>query len=113
MNPKLSKEEASLLASKSTSEGWVSGPSEMPSFVEGDMVKIPAAWLVERCGFPKGYRLQEVGVSSKHALALVHHGGGSARQLMQLANQIRDKVERKTGIRLEVEPRRVGFAPSA
>jgi len=69
----------------------------------GDAVKVPAAWLVERAGFPKGYRLGGAGVSERHALALVNLGGTSA-ELLALADAIRAGVERRFGITLECEP---------
>jgi len=75
----------------------------IPSFPAGDAVKVPAAWLVERAGFPKGYRLGGAGVSSRHALALVNLGGTSA-ELLALADAIRAGVEQRFGIRLECEP---------
>ena len=43
----------------------------------GDRVKLSAAWLIERAGFSKGFRRGAVGISTRHALALVHHGGGT------------------------------------
>lgn len=77
-----------------------------------DDVKIPAAWLVERAGFPRGTRRGAVGVSPRHALALVHHGGGTARALWSLADEIREAVRRRFGVRLEVEPEAIGFQPT-
>ena len=79
------------------------GASAIPSFPAGDAVKVPAAWLVERAGFPKGYRLGGAGVSERHALALVNLGGTSA-ELLALADAIRAGVERRFGITLECEP---------
>ena len=66
-------------------------------------MKVPAAWLVERAGFPKGYRLGGAGVSSRHALALVNLGGTSA-ELLELADKIKAGVETRFGITLECEP---------
>ena len=45
-----------------------------------------------------------VGVSSKHALALVHHGGGSSAELMALADRVRAAVRDRFGITLLAEP---------
>ena len=75
----------------------------VPSFPAGDAVKVPAAWLVERAGFSKGYRLGGAGVSARHALALVNLGGTSA-ELLALAEAIQVGVEQRFGIRLECEP---------
>ena len=48
-------------------------------------VKLVAGWLVEQAGMVKGTRRGAVGISSAHALALVHHGGGTTRELLALA----------------------------
>jgi UDP-N-acetylmuramate dehydrogenase len=77
--------------------------SAVPTFPAGDQVKIPAAWLVEQSGFPKGYRLGRVGISSKHALALVNYGG-TTRELLDLAERIASAVFERFGVRLEREP---------
>jgi UDP-N-acetylmuramate dehydrogenase len=45
-----------------------------------------------------------VGVSSQHALALVHHGGGSTADLIRLAVHVRDTVALRFGIALTPEP---------
>jgi len=77
----------------------------IPSFPADGGVKVPAAWLVERAGFPKGYRGTSggAGVSTRHALALVNLGGTSA-DLLALAEQVRAGVEQQFGIRLAYEP---------
>ena len=75
----------------------------IPSFPAGDAVKVPAAWLVEHSGFPKGYRRGGAGVSARHALALVNLGGTSA-DLLALAQAIQAGVQARFGIRLEYEP---------
>src|SRR2546429_224488 len=65
----------------------------------------PYAWLVEHAGFPKGYRRNRggAGISTHHALALVNIGGSSA-DLLALAEEVRDGVEKQFGIRLAYEP---------
>ncbi len=76
---------------------------------EGGMVKIPAAWLIEQSGFCKGYALGAAGISSRHTLALVNRGGATAAEILALAGKIQAAVEARFGIRLEIEPERVGF----
>ena len=76
---------------------------------EGGMVKIPAAWLIEQAGFHKGYALGAAGISSRHTLALINRGGATAAEIVALAEKIRAAVEARFGIRLEMEPERVGF----
>ncbi len=68
-------------------------------------VKLAAAWLVEQAGFPKGFTLGQVGISHRHALALVNRSGkATAADLFALRDAIVDGVERKFGVRLEQEP---------
>ena len=76
---------------------------DVPSFPDAGGVKVPAAWLVERAGFAKGYRRGGVGVSQRHALALVNYDG-STRQLLELAADIQREVEAQFSIRLKREP---------
>jgi UDP-N-acetylmuramate dehydrogenase len=72
-------------------------------------VKIPAAWLIERSGFTKGYPGGgDVQISSKHTLALVNRGDGSAKDLLALATEIRDGVRTVFGVELVPEPVLVG-----
>ncbi len=77
----------------------------VPSFFFDDQhVKVPAAWLIEQAGFSKGQRIDHVGISSKHALALVHHGGGTTKELLTFAQEIQLKIKQCFGIRLVMEP---------
>ena len=73
------------------------------------LVKIPAAWLIEKIGFAKGYALGNAGISSRHTLALVNLGGATAGEILTLADKIAAAVEAQFGIRLEREPVLVGF----
>jgi UDP-N-acetylmuramate dehydrogenase len=70
--------------------------------------KVPAAWLVERAGFPRGWGNARAGVSRKHALALVNRGGATSRELLAVARAIHDGVRARFGIVLEPEPVLVG-----
>ncbi len=72
-------------------------------------VKTAAAWLIERAGFPKGYAMGPVGLSSRHTLALVNKGGATADDLLRLAREIRARVEGRFGVKLVPEPVFVGF----
>ncbi|MEV5412953.1 UDP-N-acetylmuramate dehydrogenase [Thermopolyspora sp. NPDC052614] len=78
-------------------------------------VKVPAAWLIEHAGFPKGYRRGPVRISTKHTLALTHPGGrggahdrATTADLLALAREVRDGVEAKFGVRLVNEPVMIG-----
>ena len=70
--------------------------------------KVSAAWLVEHSGFARGYTFGNVGISSKHVLALVNRGGATASDVLALKNQIQQRVEEIWGVRLEPEPVFVG-----
>jgi UDP-N-acetylmuramate dehydrogenase len=69
-----------------------------------ELIKIPAAWLIEKSGW-KGKRLGAVGVHTEQALVLVNHGGGSGHQLLDLATRISESVAAAFGIKLEPEVR--------
>jgi len=76
---------------------------------EGGLVKLSAAWLVEQAGFHKGYGNGPVGISRKHALAIVNRGGAKARDIIALKDEVQQKVLDRWGIHLEPEPVFVGF----
>ena len=75
----------------------------------GGGVKLSAGWLIERAGIDKGMRRGAVGVSTAHALALVHHGGGSTAALLALAHEVRDAVRARYAITLTPEPTLIGL----
>ncbi|HTH04314.1 MAG TPA: UDP-N-acetylmuramate dehydrogenase [Ilumatobacteraceae bacterium] len=81
----------------------------MPRFPASDgHTKLAAAWLIERAGFTKGYTVGNVGISKKHALALVNRGGATAGELLALAREIQDGVRTRLGVELHPEPVLVG-----
>ena len=87
-------------------------PRQLPRFPAGaGQVKLAAAWLIERAGFGKGLSRGSVGLSSAHALALVHHGGGRTADLLALAREIRAGVQARFGLWLVPEPVVAGGAP--
>ncbi len=65
-------------------------------------VKIPAAWLIEQCGF-KGKRIGNTGTYHNHALVLVNHGNASGTEVANFAGTIQKTVEQKFNIKLEPE----------
>lgn len=79
------------------------GTDAVPHFPAGSSLKIPAGWLVEHAGFPKGLRKGNAAVSKNHALALVNRGG-TTLELLSLATEIETSVQALFGIRLEREP---------
>jgi len=87
------------------------GPdTRVPRFAAGDgRVKVPAAWLIERAGFARGYSPGDgARISTKHTLALVNAGTASTAALISLARQIRDGVREVFGVTLAPEPVLVG-----
>jgi UDP-N-acetylmuramate dehydrogenase len=70
--------------------------------VENEMIKVPAAWLIEQCGW-KGKRLGNIGVHQHQALVLVNYGGGKGHDIWQLALQIQQTVLEKFNIIIHPE----------
>ena len=107
-NPVVEAAEAEAVAARAGDDG-----ATMPRWPAADgrgRVKLSAGWLIERAGIAKGLRRGPVGVSSAHALALVHQGGGTTAALLALAREIRDTVRVRFGVTLVPEPTFVGVA---
>jgi UDP-N-acetylmuramate dehydrogenase len=104
-NPVLSPEQFEELKRRAGARGL-----EVPSYPALDAQrKVSAAWLVEQSGFSKGYGNGRVGISRKHALAIVNRGGATAAEIVALKDEVQQKVEQAWRIRLETEPVLVGF----
>jgi UDP-N-acetylmuramate dehydrogenase len=92
------------------------GPAiRVPTFPVGPgQVKLPAAWLIERAGFARGYApgpdAQGARISAKHTLALVNPGGATTAGLLTLAREVADGVRQAFGVELAAEPVLVGAA---
>jgi UDP-N-acetylmuramate dehydrogenase len=92
------------------------GPgTPIPRFPAGPgQVKVPAAWLIERAGFAKGYSREPGGqgarISTKHTLALVNPGGATTADLLALAREVADGVRKAFGVDLATEAVLVGAA---
>jgi len=71
--------------------------------------RLAAAAMIEMAGFPRGYRLGNAAVSSRHALALVNSGDAKADEIATLALQIQFAVREMFGITLVPEPVLLGF----
>lgn len=83
---------------------------KIPSYPALDRTrKVSAAWLVEHSGFSREFVLGHVGISSKHALAIVNRGEATAAEVLALKDQIQQRVQEIWGIRLEPEPVFVGI----
>lgn len=90
----------------------VKAAEQPPCFPAADgNVKVPAAWLIERAGFQRGYVKGRVGISSKHTLAIINLGGATADDVLALVREISLGVWERFGIELLPEPVFVGFNP--
>jgi len=104
-NPVLGEEQFKDLAERAASRAL-----EIPSYPALDAQrKVSAAWLVEHSGFSKGYALGAVGISRKHALALINRGDAKASDIVGLKDEIQHGVQEAWGIQLEPEPVFLGF----
>jgi UDP-N-acetylmuramate dehydrogenase len=109
VNPVVDAMTVAALEDRARADGALSGTEGLPTFPTASGFKIPAAWLIENAGFSKGMRRGAFGISTAHALALVHHGGGTSAELIALAKDIHEGVRRRFDIDLQPEPVFIGF----
>src|SRR6266853_5536808 len=103
-NPVLAAEQYDQLMARAKEKGL-----QIPSYPALDAQrKVSAAWLVEHSGFSKGYSSGRVGISRKHALAIVNRGEASAADIVGLKEHIQQRVDELWNIHLEPEPVFVG-----
>ena len=104
-NPILSAEQYRALTARAAAKNL-----RIPSYPALDaQKKVSAAWLVEHSGFSKGYSSGRVGISRKHALAIVNRGNATAADVLALKEDIQQRVNEIWGLLLEPEPVFVGF----
>ena len=65
-------------------------------------IKLPAAWLIEQCGW-KGKRVGNTGTHVRQALVLVNHQNATGTEIFELAQKIQESVRQKFAISLEME----------
>jgi len=85
-------------------------PLDLPS--AGSVFKRPpgshASRLIDSCGL-KGLTVGRAQVSPKHAGFIVNLGGATARDVMELIGRVREAVQARTGVKLELEQIPLGF----
>ena len=82
---------------------------QMPHYeVDADRVKIPAAWMIDQCGW-KGKRLGNAGVHDKQALVLVNCGEATGTEVVRLSEEIQQSVFNKFGIQIYPEVNFIGI----
>lgn len=75
----------------------------IPNYViSNDLIKVPAGWLVEQCGY-KGKRFGDAGIHKNQALVLVNYNNATGQEVYLLAKKILKSVHTKFGINLEIE----------
>lgn len=74
----------------------------IPGYPLPDGVKVPAAWLIEQCGW-KGRRFGNIGVHSKQPLVLVNYGQGKGIEIKDLAEKIQKSVWEKFNVSIQPE----------
>jgi len=98
MNPIIPGAELAAVAKRA-------GDPAMPRWALPDgRVKLSAAWLIERAGFARGATDGPVGLSTRHALAIVAHDGARAGDVVAFARRLQAGVEERFGVRLTPEP---------
>ena len=81
---------------------------ELPFYkISNDKVKIPAAWLIEKCGF-KGKKFGNTGTFMSHALVIINHGNATGMEIYEFSQKIKRSVLRKFNILLEEEVNIIG-----
>lgn len=85
---------------------------KVPRFDTPDgQIKTSAAWLIDRAGFGKGYRMPgPAALSTRHPLAVTNRGSATAADVVALAREIRDGVHDAFGVTLVEEPVLVGLS---
>lgn len=76
---------------------------QIPNYPNGEMVKIPAGWLIEQCGW-KGKQVGNVASHELQALVIVNKtGNATGKEIYDFSTMIIESVKDKFGIGLERE----------
>ena len=100
-NPVISREHFERIVATAKEEN---GPDyEVPHYEVGDQVKVPAAWMIDQCGF-KGMRLGGAQVYPKQPLVIVNASGDATPdEIVALERRVIDTIKDKYGIELHPE----------
>jgi UDP-N-acetylmuramate dehydrogenase len=110
MNPTLDAAELARVSARVAASGVLGAGETMPAYPANEgRTKLAAGWLIERAGFHKGFGTGRVGLSTKHALAVVNRGGATAAEIVAFARTVKDGVRARFGVELHAEPVLVGF----
>lgn len=98
-NPFVSAEVYSNIEKVASRDGL--GP--VPHFPAGDLVKVPAAWLIDKCGW-KGHLEGNAGVWHNQPLVIVNATGkAEPEEITALENKITSSVRERFGVELSPE----------
>ena len=100
-NPVIEREHFERIVATAKEEN---GPEyEVPHYDVGDRVKVPAAWMIDQCGF-KGMRLGGAQVYPKQPLVIVNATGeATPDEIVALERRVIDTIHEKYGIELHPE----------
>ena len=100
-NPIIDKEHFARIVALAKAEN---GPEyEVPHYDVGDCVKVPAAWMIDQCGF-KGMRLGGAQVYPKQPLVIVNATGtATPDEIIALEQRVIGTIKDKFGIELHPE----------
>lgn len=70
--------------------------------------KVPSAWFLEQVG-AKGMKRGGIEVADYHANLIYNAGGGTARDLVHIVRELKDRIRARWDIPLEEEVQYVGF----
>ena len=100
-NPVISKEHFERIVATAKADNGAD--YEVPHYVVGNMIKVPAAWMIEQCGF-KGKRLGGAQVYQNQPLVIVNASGeATAEEIIGLETEVIQAIESKYGITLHPE----------
>lgn len=100
-NPVIEKDHFARIFALAKAEN---GPEyEVPHYEVGERIKVPAAWMIDQCGF-KGMRLGGAQVYPHQPLVIVNATGDATPQdIIALEQRVIDTIQDKYGITLHPE----------